>query len=344
MRAPTIDSRPYADWLAHPPLASRLVVDVDTPEAAQGEVSRLLAPHRVTAELGLLPFRAVHCHARLSSLSFNYLKYEPEVLIEWNGAGAFYLLMIPIEGYCVMQADAGRTEISPGLVSVINPFGDVRVHLTGSCGLIVVKIERTAIENVLSNIVGGPTDGTVLFDRTAIDAAHCGALLSMIDLACREFDNPEPDISTRLLEQPTERLLMTMMLGQLPHSHSDRLRQPLSRVAPWYVRRVEEFIHLHAHERITIADMTSVGGIGQRTLFQGFRDYRDTTPMSYLKNLRLERTRAALLAATDAESTVTAVARANGFHHLGNFTRSYVARFNERPSETLRFGDSESSA
>ena len=54
-----------------------------------------------------------------------------------------------------------------------------------------------------------------------------------------------------------------------------------------------------------------------------------------LKDIRLERARAELLAGGDGVS-VTTVAMAWGFTHLGKFSNDYRARFGELPSQTLR--------
>ena len=57
--------------------------------------------------------------------------------------------------------------------------------------------------------------------------------------------------------------------------------------------------------------------------------------MRYLRRARLVRVRQALLAARGDE-TVTHVALAWGFTHLGRFALEYRSLFGESPSETLR--------
>jgi transcriptional regulator GlxA family with amidase domain len=58
--------------------------------------------------------------------------------------------------------------------------------------------------------------------------------------------------------------------------------------------------------------------------------------MVYLRQVRLDRTRDALLAADPTRVTVAAIANWWGFAHLGRFASVYRARFGERPSDTLR--------
>ena len=57
--------------------------------------------------------------------------------------------------------------------------------------------------------------------------------------------------------------------------------------------------------------------------------------MRYLRNARFERARTALLRA-EPEESVTDIAAAWGFTHLGRFAIEYRRRFGERPSDTIR--------
>ena len=62
-----------------------------------------------------------------------------------------------------------------------------------------------------------------------------------------------------------------------------------------------------------------------------------TTPMAYLRRLRLEKTRHELSTAEPGAVSVTNVATRRGFVHLGRFAAAYSRAFGETPSETLRW-------
>ena len=110
-----------------------------------------------------------------------------------------------------------------------------------------------------------------------------------------------------------------------------------SGIAPWYVKRVEEYLELHAGRDIRIRDMTAIAGVSERTLYNGFRVWRATSPKSYLKAVRLDRVRTELLGLKAKSRSVSEIAREAGFRHMGNFARDYGKRFGERPSDTLRY-------
>ena len=85
-----------------------------------------------------------------------------------------------------------------------------------------------------------------------------------------------------------------------------------------------------------MTDLCRAAGVSERTLEYAFKEAMGLTPMAYLIRLRLHRVRQALLAATHASTTVSAVALDWGFWHFGEFSRAYRACFGELPSDTLR--------
>ncbi|MGC4792182.1 helix-turn-helix transcriptional regulator [Micromonospora sp. DT178] len=65
--------------------------------------------------------------------------------------------------------------------------------------------------------------------------------------------------------------------------------------------------------------------------------HHDTTPMRYVRQIRLERAHRDLQAADPSTGvTVTMIARRWGFTHLGRFSTDYRAAYGSSPSHTLR--------
>jgi transcriptional regulator GlxA family with amidase domain len=70
-------------------------------------------------------------------------------------------------------------------------------------------------------------------------------------------------------------------------------------------------------------------------LLKHFRDHHGVSPMRYWRDRRFVRVREALQRTRD-NASVTDVAMAWGFYHLGRFATEYARRFGESPSETRR--------
>ncbi len=74
----------------------------------------------------------------------------------------------------------------------------------------------------------------------------------------------------------------------------------------------------------------------RRSLQNGFRQVADTTPVHYLRSLRLNAVRQRLLATASQDLSVSQAAGDAGFEHLGHFGSRYRDLFGELPSQTLR--------
>jgi AraC-like DNA-binding protein len=74
----------------------------------------------------------------------------------------------------------------------------------------------------------------------------------------------------------------------------------------------------------------------RRRLQDSFREVADTTPVHYLRGLRLNLVQRRLLATSAAELSVSQAATDRGFAHLSHFSERYKALFDELPSQTAR--------
>jgi AraC-like DNA-binding protein len=107
--------------------------------------------------------------------------------------------------------------------------------------------------------------------------------------------------------------------------------------APASIRRAVGFIDAYADQPVTLSHIAVVAGVSGRSLRSAFRRQYGTTPMGYLRQVRLERAHAQLLAADPAgETTVAAVARQWGWASPARFTDDYQWRFGTPPGRAMR--------
>jgi AraC-like DNA-binding protein len=142
----------------------------------------------------------------------------------------------------------------------------------------------------------------------------------------------EPLLEARLAELIASLALMTFPNSALRNGHAAR-REP---TAPAAIRRGVAFIEEHAGDPITISDVAAAAGVSPRALRRGFARHRDTSPSAYLREVRLRRAHAELLAADPtAGATVAAVARRWGFVDLKRFAVAYRDLYGHPPDLTL---------
>ena len=102
------------------------------------------------------------------------------------------------------------------------------------------------------------------------------------------------------------------------------------------VSRVMSFLRDNLDEPITIAELSRIAGVSERTLRAAFHDVIGISPKKYAITKRLEAAHAALRQADPEKTTVTDVAMTFGFFELGRFAGRYRHIFGEVPSRTLR--------
>jgi AraC-like DNA-binding protein len=101
------------------------------------------------------------------------------------------------------------------------------------------------------------------------------------------------------------------------------------------VRRAEAFFRTHVTEGVSVAQLSTVAGVSERSLRNAFYDVYTTSPKRYMKLWQLHQVRRALRVGDVRSATVTEIATCHGFYELGRFAGAYKSLFGEAPSETL---------
>ena len=90
----------------------------------------------------------------------------------------------------------------------------------------------------------------------------------------------------------------------------------------------------HLSEPIQLERLAQISGVRPRTLETHFRQFMGTTPLGWVRRMRLARARQELLR-SGPETTVTDVALSSGFSQFGRFAAEYRKVFGELPSKTI---------
>jgi len=99
--------------------------------------------------------------------------------------------------------------------------------------------------------------------------------------------------------------------------------------------RVVDWLRGHLSEPIQLELLAQIGGVRPRTLETHFKMFLGTTPLGWVRQMRLARVRRELLH-IGPQTTVTDVALASGFSQLGRFSVEYRKAFGEAPSATIQ--------
>ncbi|WP_246799155.1 AraC family transcriptional regulator [Rhizobium leguminosarum] len=199
-----------------------------------------------------------------------------------------------------------------------------------------LSFEKAAMVQQVSELLDGPVTTDLEFDRIVDLTSEKGlrlAALGHLVWSCLNLSEAD-----RLSPAAIERLFQATMIALLevaPNSYLPRLERSLSPAVSWQVKRAIEYMHSNLAQSMTVALIAAETGTSVRALQAAFQRFKGTTPLGYLRTIRLEAARRALLGDGGSRS-ISDAARNAGFTHMGRFAAAYYQAFGETPSETLR--------
>lgn len=227
-----------------------------------------------------------------------------------------------------LDVDAQRVVCSPA---------EAKFSLGGHFEQFVLRIKREMLDNDVVSLLGVRPKQRISFkDSQSYDSPHTRRLRDLVISTANNIDLSTEPIPAPLLRE-IERTIRLAVLYGVGSNVSDLLQHDAKPVAPWQVRRVEEWIEDNWKEEVSVEGLAAITGAGARSIFLTFKRARGYTPMAYLKRVRLNAARDMLLNPA-AETSVTSVSFACNFMNSSHFAREYSRQFGELPSATLQRG------
>jgi len=302
-------------------------------------IAKALAPNRlVLGEIGAKQFAAVLHGVRIRDISLLYLDLHVPATLTIAACGPYYAIHMPMNGRAVGSIRGRAFEATPIQALVTNPGDSLEIRLDHDSPQLILRFEQDALERFVTRFSGRMLERRLLFDPeldlTTEPAMRWHAAIQLL--------NTEVFYSGSLVRNglgvgPLEDFLMSTLLVVQPSTHHELLTRPAMNPGRRTVRHALDYIERHLSEQITMTEIAEHVGASIRSVQQGFRDELGVTPMTFLRDRRLERAREDLADAEPSDGvTVTAVAERWGFTHLSSFAVLYRKRWGESPSQTLR--------
>jgi AraC-like DNA-binding protein len=268
-------------------------------------------------------------------LTCGYMRFRDAVRIETAEAENYHV-DIPVGGRAMMRAGLGQPVYGTRWAAgVFMPGRPVELDCGERFAQLSLMIPRDELQLELENLLGEelarPLEFSAELDLTTPGGQTMIRALRVIDEASDQEGGP---LAHPLAMQRLEQVLMHSLLFAQPHNHSAALAGPSSAAGVRPVSQAVELLRGSPAHPWTVAELAAEVSLSVRSLQEGFRRSLDTTPMAYLRRLRLEMVREEL--AAPGTVSVTEVASRWGFVHLGRFAAAYRSEFAERPSDTMR--------
>ncbi len=316
-------------------------------DAIRAGVARIFKPHLLRLHDAGKNLQARMHHLRQGAVSFNRLEYGAEVEIDPDRLDDFFLVQIPVAGDAAILCGDRRFRSTPQAASLVSPTLPLHMRWHAGNAQVCVRFERELVERHCAAHLGHALDRPLEFEpELRLDGPAGRYFLRLVTLFAEEtmlarragaslHPLAHPLANERVAAHMASALINALIYGQASNM-SAALAVPAAAAAPapHFVRRAEDYLRHHYAEAVTVEKLAAIAGVSVRTLFSGFRDFREVTPMTYLRRVRLDKARQALQRGEAAG--VTKVALDCGFSHLGRFAAQYRAQFGELPSETAR--------
>ncbi len=296
-------------------------------------VGRIMKPHDLRVRGTAQQVNARMHHMAFGGVSLNRLKYGADVDIEPGPLDDFYLIQMPLCGCAQITSGNQRIASDADVASVLSPTDPTVMRWSADCDQLMVRIDRALVDRAIGAMSGRLEPEAVRF-QLGFRWRECGPWRCIVqymnDCASAPFD----PCQYRLLMAHIEQMVVATLVSAQPHDMREPAPSRCAAVLPRHVKRVQDYLRANVSEPVTADQMAAVAGVSLRSLYAGFKDYCGVSPMQYLRTLRLDGARQALL--NQPEVNVASIAMHWGFGHLGRFSTDYKARFGESPSQSVR--------
>lgn len=266
-----------------------------------------------------------------------YLRFGDAIQIRTSEATNYHV-DIPVTGRAIMREGRHAPVYgTPRTAAVFQPGYPADLDCDQHFAQVSLMIPRSELDLELESLLGSSVVEPLVFstemDLTTGPGRTVLQTLRLIDL---ESNNESGLLRHPLASQRLEQVLIGSLLLAQPHNYSAALGSSVAPAGPRPVAHAVELLRARPEHAWTVSELAGNVAVSVRSLQEGFRRSMSTSPMAYLRQLRLEQIHQELSDAEPGSVTVTEVAARWGITHFGRFAASYRRRFSEQPSDTMR--------
>ncbi|WP_250536511.1 anthranilate 1,2-dioxygenase regulatory protein AndR [Caballeronia sp. AZ10_KS36] len=294
-------------------------------------ISRVMQPH-VLVPSGKDRGPAYMDFVKLGRLGLGAISFGTSMRVDVESVDGYYLLMFCLRGHAQVRTLNATLDVDQHNAVLCAPGHPFDAWLSPDCEQFVLRMDADVFRKASHDA------GALLSPRLSIDSPALRGWMQQLRALTGSPALLESARSNGQIAGHMEALLIDLLTCSLPSAPVAPIT-PVTPVthaalAPAFVKRAEEFVRAHAGEPLQLDDIARAAGVSPRTLRERFQNARGMSPMQFVRKVRMEQARAALLAA-GPRARIADIALACGFLHLGRFSIAYAEAFGELPSETL---------
>jgi AraC family ethanolamine operon transcriptional activator len=227
----------------------------------------------------------------------------------------------------ILRADGkmcyGQTKLQKGDITFFDDRTPVNLVTNDTVASAIVSIPRRGYRKLTQKL--SQHLGEVITDTDGLFAKQMTEILS-------QFQNDPAKQEDVTYQEVLEKALIAQ-IESLLEAQTPRL--PKLTKGEKIALQIRDRIYKRVTKKVTISSLAEEFGVSEQTLQNAFKSLFGITPNKFLRNLKLNHVRKALVNADPQSDTIVRIANRWGFTHMGHFSRYYTDLFGENPSVTL---------
>jgi AraC-like DNA-binding protein len=303
------------------------------PEEGRARVAEEYADTRLTVRGSTEDFRFEQSRCDLGAVRLD--TFGNTLVTEYAVEPLDHVLVVRmLDGVMDVETDATHRRLGPGEVALI-----AQPDLAYSTRLEGAQMQLIGFDlDYLDSIDGGERVRRLQYDALTPEQAR--QWVRTVAHVEQTTADPVVGASPLVLGAAARMLAATTLAAFNPlHLPLDTSPAPADRAGatPATLRQAVAYLESNPDLDIGVTEVAAACHVSVRALQLAFRRHLDTTPMAYLRRVRLDRVHTELQDADPAgDVTVTEVAARWGMLGTGRFRTQYRAAYGELPSDTLR--------
>ena len=242
-----------------------------------------------------------------------------------------FAVPINLPGSIRMQ---GR-DVDDSSLFFLNGGEEFMFHMPTGMQLLSVTFERELFEQALAQTNEAKDIGALLRQPVIrVSAKRFAAtrhrLLSMFAQALNS------EAPAAAWEPALEQALLDELLQLMSDPACDKQQRSQSSTRSFIVEKCHRLVATQMTCAPSVIDLCERLQVSRRTLQNSFHAVAETTPLNYLRSVRLNGVRRTLRSTQAAQLSIGDAAAQWGFYHLSHFAAEYFELFAELPSQTTR--------
>ncbi|MEU6394340.1 AraC family transcriptional regulator [Streptomyces sp. NPDC046939] len=245
----------------------------------------------------------------------------------------WYSLNMPASGTASFRQHKSSNHASKadGTVLATRLHAPLDCHFSADCSMFCVYFDPHAVRQELEAELEHSVTSPLLLPLSFDCRRQAPLLHDLFQALGAEAAHPTGALTRPQVAERLGAALLTTMLHTTPHQYADALATPAP-AAPRQIKRVTDAMTANPAHPFPTTELARIAGVSVRSLQRAFRDHHGVTPLTYLRNLRLDRVHSDLHTEQPPGTTLADLAAHWGFFHSSRFAAYYRQRYGTLPS------------